>query len=175
MGAGIAQLAIEAGSVVLLNDVDAAAIERGRARIRTGLERRAGRLDLDPESADAWIEGRIDRLRDAPSLADLAAAQPDLVVEAALEDLEAKRVIVRELDRLVLPTAIIATNTSAISVASIAEAAAPSGPRPGSPFLQPRAGHAPRRGGRRPDHGPGGRRARDRPDDRVGQGPGPLH
>ena len=137
MGAGIAQLAIEAGSVVLLNDVDAAAIERGRARIRTGLERRAGRLDLDPESAEAWIEGRIDRLRDAPSLADLAVAEPDLVVEAALEDLEAKRVIVRELDRLVGPTAIIATNTSAISVASIAGAAARPGRVLGLHFFNP--------------------------------------
>jgi 3-hydroxybutyryl-CoA dehydrogenase len=137
MGAGIAQLAIEAGSVVLLNDVDAAAIERGRARIRTGLERRAGRLDLDPEAAEAWIEGRIDRLHDAPSLADLAAAQPDLVVEAALEDLEAKRVIVRGLDGLVGPTAIIATNTSAISVASIAEAAARPGRVLGLHFFNP--------------------------------------
>jgi len=61
MGAGIAQLAIEAGSEVSLHDVDAAAIERGLARIRTGLERRAGRLDLDPESAETWIEGRVAR------------------------------------------------------------------------------------------------------------------
>ena len=65
MGAGIAQLAIEAGHEVVLFDVDPAAIERGRARIRTGLERRAGRLDLDPESAEAWIEGRLGRLHDA--------------------------------------------------------------------------------------------------------------
>jgi 3-hydroxybutyryl-CoA dehydrogenase len=123
MGAGIAQLAIEAGSLVLLNDVDVAAIERGRARIRTGLERRAGRLDLDPGSAEAWIEGRIARLRDAPSLDDIAGAGPELVIEAALEDLDSKRAIVRQLDPLVGPGTILATNTSALSVASIAEAA----------------------------------------------------
>jgi 3-hydroxybutyryl-CoA dehydrogenase len=137
MGAGIAQLAIEAGSEVSLHDVDAAAIERGRARIRTGLERRAGRLDLDPESAETWIEGRIARLHDASTLADLAAASPDLVVEAALEDLEAKRSIVRELDRLVLATTIIATNTSALSVATIAEAASSPGRVLGLHFFNP--------------------------------------
>jgi 3-hydroxybutyryl-CoA dehydrogenase len=137
MGAGIAQLAIEAGSEVWLHDVDAAAIERGRARIRTGLERRAGRLDLDPESAETWIEGRIARLHDASTLADLAAASPDLVVEAALEDLEAKRSIVRELDGLIAPTTIIATNTSALSVASIAEAASIPGRVLGLHFFNP--------------------------------------
>jgi 3-hydroxybutyryl-CoA dehydrogenase len=124
MGAGIAQLAIEAGHPVLLHDVDAAAIERGRARIRTGLERRAARLDLDPESAEAWIDGRIGRLVDAPGLSDITAAAPVLVIEAALEDLEAKRSIFRTLDGLVPSTTILATNTSALSVAAIAEATA---------------------------------------------------
>jgi 3-hydroxybutyryl-CoA dehydrogenase len=124
MGAGIAQLAIEAGHRVLLHDVDAAAIERGRARIRSGLERRAGRLDLDPESAEAWIDGRIERLDDAAALGDIAAAEPVLVVEAALEDLEAKRSIFRALDGLVPSATILATNTSALSVAAIAEAVA---------------------------------------------------
>lgn len=122
MGAGIAQLAIEAGHELLLHDVDAAAIERGRTRIRAGLERRADRLDLDPDSAEAWIEGRLERLRDAPTLESLAAAQPDLVVEAALEDLEAKRAIFRALDSLVPSATILATNTSALSVAAIAAA-----------------------------------------------------
>jgi 3-hydroxybutyryl-CoA dehydrogenase len=124
MGAGIAQLAIEAGHRVLLHDVDAAAIERGRARIRTGLERRAGRLDLDPESAEAWVEGRIGRLDGAPALSDIGAAHPVLVIEAALEDLEAKRSIFRTLGGLVPSTTILATNTSALSVAAIAETAA---------------------------------------------------
>jgi 3-hydroxybutyryl-CoA dehydrogenase len=121
MGAGIAQLAIEAGHRVVLHDVDAAAIERGRARIRAGLERRAGRLDLLPESAEAWVEGRLERLRDAPTLGALAAAEPELVVEAVLERLDTKRAIFRVLDDLTT-TAILATNTSALSVAAIAAA-----------------------------------------------------
>jgi 3-hydroxybutyryl-CoA dehydrogenase len=121
MGAGIAQLAIEAGHQVFLNDVDAAAIERGRRRIRSGLQRRASRLDLDTESADAWVEGRLEQLCDAPTLDDVAACDPVLVVEAALEDLDAKRAIFRTLDALT-PTAILATNTSALSVVAIATA-----------------------------------------------------
>jgi len=61
MGAGIAQLALEAGHEVLIHDVDPAAIERGRGRIRAGLERRARRLDLDPDTAEAWVDGRLSR------------------------------------------------------------------------------------------------------------------
>ena len=137
MGAGIAQLALEAGEVVHLHDVDAAAIERGRARIRTGLERRAARLDLDPDSADAWVEGRIERLRDAGSLDDVAGARPDLVVEAALEDLEAKRAIFAALDRALGPDTILATNTSALSVASIAAATGRAGRVLGLHFFNP--------------------------------------
>ena len=120
MGAGIAQLALEAGHAVWLNDVDAAAIERGRARIRSGLERRAGRLDLDPDSAESWVDERMAGIREASSLDGLAAAGPILVIEAALEDLEAKRAIFRTLDATTPSTTILATNTSALSVADIA-------------------------------------------------------
>jgi len=122
MGAGIAQLALEAGHPVWLHDVDAAAIDRGRARIRSGLERRATRLDLDPDSADEWVDGRLARLHEAATLDDLTAAQPALVVEAALEDLEAKRAIFGQLDAATSSQAILATNTSALSVAAIASA-----------------------------------------------------
>ncbi len=122
MGSGIAQLALEAGHPVVMHDVDAAAIEAGRTRIRGGLERRAARLDLDPESADAWVEGRLARLEGAPTLDDLAAAGPGLVVEAALEDLAAKQTIFRTLDGVVLVDTILATNTSALSVGAIADA-----------------------------------------------------
>ena len=124
MGAGIAQLALEAGHQVWLHDVDAAAIERGRARIRNGLERRAGRLDLDADSAESWVDGRLARLHDAQTLDVLAASGPGLVVEAALEDLEAKRAIFWALDTATPPSAILATNTSALSVGAIGAATA---------------------------------------------------
>ena len=123
MGSGIAQLALEAGHEVVIHDIDAAAIERGRTRIRFGLERRAARLDLDAAAAESWIEDRLARLTAAPALDDLAAANPELVIEAALEDLDAKRAIFRLLDELTPATTILATNTSALSVGAIAGAA----------------------------------------------------
>jgi 3-hydroxybutyryl-CoA dehydrogenase len=104
--------------------VDAAAIERGRARIRNGLERRAGRLDLDADSAESWVDGRLAKLHDAQTLDILAASGPGLVVEAALEDLEAKRAIFWALDTATPPSAILATNTSALSVGAIGAATA---------------------------------------------------
>ena len=123
MGAGIAQLALEAGHEVVLHDVDEAAIERGRSKIREGLARRAAKLDLDADTIDDWVEGRYDRLRDGHSL-DAVGAEADVVIEAALEDLELKRTIFRVLDDAAAPDAILATNTSALSIAAIADATA---------------------------------------------------
>ncbi len=137
MGAGIAQLALEAGHRVLLHDVDAAAIERGRTRIQAGLERRASRLDLDPDSAEAWVDGRLARLRDAPTLEALTDADPDLVIEAALEDLAAKRAIFRALDAATWSETILATNTSALSVEAIARATVQPGRVLGLHFFNP--------------------------------------
>jgi 3-hydroxybutyryl-CoA dehydrogenase len=123
MGAGIAQLALENVHEVLLYDVDELAIQRGRERIADGLSRRAARLELDDDSAEAWVAGRMARLRDAHSL-DAIGAEAEVVIEAALEDLELKRTIFGALDAAAAPDAILATNTSAISVAAIASATA---------------------------------------------------
>jgi 3-hydroxybutyryl-CoA dehydrogenase len=121
MGAGIGQVALEADWEVVLHDVDADAIERATARIRDGLGRRAAKLDLDPDSIDAWTDGRLDRLRHA-HLLDGLATQASLIVEAALEDLELKRTVFRALDAEADPDVILATNTSALSITAIAEA-----------------------------------------------------
>ena len=137
MGAGIAQLALEAGHEVLIHDADPAAIERGRSRIRAGLERRASRLDLDPGSAEAWVDGRLVRLRAAPTLDVLTDADPGLVIEAALEDLAAKRAIMRTLDAATWSEAILATNTSALSVEAIARATIQPGRVLGLHFFNP--------------------------------------
>jgi 3-hydroxybutyryl-CoA dehydrogenase len=119
MGAGIAQLALEAGHEVVLNDVDEDAIERGRARIRDGLARRAAKLDLDADTIDDWVDGRLAALRDGHSL-DAVAAEADVVIEAALEDLDLKRTIFRTLDGAATTDTILATNTSALSIGAIA-------------------------------------------------------
>jgi len=121
MGTGIAQLALEAGHEVVLHDVDEAALDRGRDRIREGLTRRAARLDLDPDSIDDWVDGRLDLLRDAVTL-DEVAAEADVTIEAALESLELKQTIFRALDAGADAGAILATNTSALSVAAIGAA-----------------------------------------------------
>ena len=136
MGAGIAQLAIEAGHQVLLHDVDAEAIDRGRTRIRSGLERRATRLELDPDSADEWVAGRLALLANATSV-EAAADGSELVVEAVLEDLDAKRSIFRMLDRAAPDGTLLATNTSALSVTEIATATTLRGRVLGLHFFNP--------------------------------------
>jgi 3-hydroxybutyryl-CoA dehydrogenase len=121
MGAGIAQVALEAGHEVVLYDVDEAALERGVERVRIGLGRRAAKLELDADSIDDWVEGRLANLRTALTL-DAVAAAADVAIEAALEDLDLKRTIFTALDREAPSEAILATNTSALSVAAIATA-----------------------------------------------------
>ena len=121
MGAGIAQVALEAGHEVVLYDVDEEALERGVERVRTGLGRRAAKLDLDADSIDEWVEGRLAPLRTALTL-DAVASAADVAIEAAIEDLDLKRTIFGALDREAPSEAILATNTSALSVAEIAAA-----------------------------------------------------
>ena len=119
MGAGIAQVALEAGHEVVLYDVDEQALQRGVERVRTGLGRRAAKLDLDADSIDAWVEGRLGGLRTALTL-DAVASAADVAIEAAIEDLDLKLTIFGALDREAPSEAILATNTSALSVAAIA-------------------------------------------------------
>jgi 3-hydroxybutyryl-CoA dehydrogenase len=119
MGAGIAQVALEAGHEVALYDVDEAALERGVERVRIGLGRRAAKLELDADSIDDWVEGRLANLRTALTL-DAVASAADVAIEAAIEDLDLKRTIFRSLDREAPAEALLATNTSALSVAAIA-------------------------------------------------------
>jgi 3-hydroxybutyryl-CoA dehydrogenase len=118
MGAGIAQVALEAGSEVVIYDVDPAAIERARETIQHGLERRAASLELDADTIDAWTAGRLETLRDAHTL-DAIADEAELVVEAALEDLGLKHEIFRALDAGAPDDTILATNTSALSIEAI--------------------------------------------------------
>ena len=122
MGAGIAQVALEAGWDVAIHDPLAGATDRARHRIRDGLRRRAAKLELDAEGIDAWADGRLERLVVAGGPAHVVDGA-QLVVEAALEDLDAKRALFAELDRAAATDVVLATNTSALSVARIAEGA----------------------------------------------------
>jgi 3-hydroxybutyryl-CoA dehydrogenase len=119
MGTGIAQVALEGGWGVRLYDPAPGAVERARERIRTGLVRRATKAgEAEPER---WSDARLTGLRSATEL-PVAVQGAQLVIEAAVEDLELKRRLFAELDEHASPDAILATNTSALSVTSIAEA-----------------------------------------------------
>jgi 3-hydroxybutyryl-CoA dehydrogenase len=116
MGAGIAQVSVQSGFETVGREVNDELGERGRATIDRYLSRGVEKGRLSAEDRDAAL-GRLTLTTDLGELADC-----DLVIEAALEELELKRELFAELDRITRPDAILATNTSALSVSEIAEA-----------------------------------------------------
>jgi 3-hydroxybutyryl-CoA dehydrogenase len=114
MGAGIAQLCVEAGVETVGREVSLELGERARDRIGHFLARKVEKGQLDAEARGA----ALGRLRVTDDLADLAGC--DLVIEAAFEDLAVKHALFRELEAGAAPDAILATNTSALSVTEIA-------------------------------------------------------
>ncbi len=118
MGAGIAQLGCLAGLDTVLHDPLPEALESGRERVRSGLEKGAERGRWTAEEARAASE----RLVLAPSLEELAGCE--LVIEAAPERIELKRELFGRLSEICGESAVLATNTSSILVSSLASAAA---------------------------------------------------
>lgn len=118
MGSGIAHVAAVAGHPVILQDVDEAAIARARAGIESALARETGKSRLTLAAADAARA----RLRYVASGEFGAFAPCGIVIEAIVERLEPKREAFAALDQVVGPEAILATNTSALSVTAIAAA-----------------------------------------------------
>jgi len=116
MGAGIAQLCVEAGVETVGREVTAELGEAARGRIGHFLTRKVEKGTLQQEARDA----AVGRLTTTTELADLAGC--DLVIEAIVEELEPKRVLFAELERLCRPDTVLATNTSALSVTEIAAA-----------------------------------------------------
>ena len=116
MGAGIAQVCLQAGLEVVGRDVASELGERARGRIDHYLSRgvEKGRLTQDAK------DDALGNLTLTTELSDLAGCQ--LVIEAAFEDLGVKRELFGELDRIVPAPAILATNTSALSVTQMADA-----------------------------------------------------
>ena len=116
MGVGIAQVSVQSGFETVGREVSDELAERGRATVERYLDRgvEKGRLS-QPER-----DGAVGRLTLTTDLADLASC--DLVIEAVLEELDLKRELFAELDRVTRSNAILATNTSALSVSEIAEA-----------------------------------------------------
>jgi 3-hydroxybutyryl-CoA dehydrogenase len=114
MGAGIAQLGIEAGLETVGHDLDAARGEVARDRIAHFLTRKVEKGQLEQAMRDAAVA----RLQVTTDLAELATC--DVVIEAAFEDLAVKHELFRALENVVREDAVLATNTSALSVTEIA-------------------------------------------------------
>ncbi|HSC93224.1 MAG TPA: 3-hydroxyacyl-CoA dehydrogenase family protein [Gaiellaceae bacterium] len=114
MGAGIAQVAVEAGYETVGRELAAEAADAARGRIEHFLTRKVEKGQAEQADRDAAIA----RLRTTTDLGDLARC--DLVVEAAFEDLAVKHELMAELSQILRPDAIVATNTSALSVTEIA-------------------------------------------------------
>ncbi len=114
MGSGIAHVAAVAGYQVLLHDISRDRIEKGIATISGNLARQAASGKL----ADAERSAAVARISPAETLEDLASA--DLVIEAATEDETIKRKIFAQLCPVLNPEALLATNTSSISITRMA-------------------------------------------------------
>ena len=113
MGAGIAQVAALHGHLVILYDVDGAAIERGLARIKSNLAREVESGKRSVQDADTALA----RMR--PVTDQRALGSADWVIEAAVEDLGIKRLIFRDLDDLCAESTILASNTSSLSITAL--------------------------------------------------------
>ncbi len=118
MGHGIAQVAAQAGYQVALREVDEATLQKGLAKIEKQLARAVEKGKASQEDADA-VRGRIHGTLDYGDLADC-----ELVIEAITESLPLKLEMWREVDRIVKPEAVFATNTSSLAVIDQAAATA---------------------------------------------------
>jgi len=116
MGRGIAQVAAQGSRQVLLADIDLATAEAGRQKIITALGRQVDKGRMSAEDRDVTVE----RIRAVGDLAPFAEA--GIVIEAATENEDLKMQLFRRLDEAAAPGAILASNTSSISITRLATA-----------------------------------------------------
>lgn len=116
MGSGIAQIFAQAGIRVTLHDTEADALLRADAAIRSSLTRLVAKSLIGAAAADA-VPARI-----TPTQSLERCAHADLVVEAIVEDVQAKQSVFRQLDVLCRPDVPLASNTSSVSISLLAAA-----------------------------------------------------
>jgi 3-hydroxybutyryl-CoA dehydrogenase len=114
MGAGIAELILQKGYSVVVQEVDQAFLDKGLNRIHTDF----GKLEQKGKITPQEREGYLGRLTGTTSVADLADC--DLVIEAIVEEIDAKKELLRSLDAACKADTIFATNTSSLSVTDMA-------------------------------------------------------
>jgi 3-hydroxybutyryl-CoA dehydrogenase len=116
MGAGIAEVSAKAGFDVVVREVDTPSLEKGLGRIRGSLARAVEKGKLEAAARDAALA----RLAGSVEFADLADC--DLVVEAIVESLEEKKRVYAAFDAVAKPGAILASNTSSLTITALAMA-----------------------------------------------------
>ncbi|MFN5370498.1 MAG: 3-hydroxyacyl-CoA dehydrogenase NAD-binding domain-containing protein [Bacteroidia bacterium] len=131
MGSGIAQVAATAGCSVLLYDTNAAALSKAEQGLKTTLVKLVEKGKLD-ESKAQQIQENIRYTGDIKDLND-----SELIIEAIIENLEVKRTLFKTLEGIVSPGCILATNTSSLSIASIAASVQEPGRVVGIHFFNP--------------------------------------
>jgi 3-hydroxyacyl-CoA dehydrogenase len=114
MGAGIAVSALDAGFPVVMVERDQVSIDRGRANVEKVYDGLISKGRMTPETKAA-VMARYSGSTDYAALADV-----DLVIEAVFEDLEVKKAVFKELDRVCKAGAVLATNTSYLDIDAIA-------------------------------------------------------
>ena len=132
MGSGIAQVAAEAGYEVVMRDIEERFVQNGFTIIRKNYERAISKGKMTKEQSEA-ILARI------KGIVDLAQAVQgaDVVIEAVIENMELKRKVYQELDRLCAPQTILASNTSGLSITEIASVTKRPGKVVGMHFFNP--------------------------------------
>lgn len=131
MGNGIAQVAAEGNYQVVLYDVNTAGLEKGIKRIEKTLSRNVEKGKIGQAEADA-IRERIQPTSKIEELKDV-----DMVIEAIIEQIEPKKELFAELDKICKPSAIFASNTSGLSITEMAAAVERSGQVIGMHFFNP--------------------------------------
>ena len=131
MGAGIAQVAARAGTRVLLFDERPEAAQQATLAVAASLSKLAARGQVSPDELPAILA----RMQAVATLSDFAACE--LVIEAIVEDLSAKRQVFRSLEDIVSAAALLATNTSSLSVSAIAAGMRHPGRVAGMHFFNP--------------------------------------
>ncbi len=114
MGSGIAQVFAQSGCEVVMRDIAEEFLQKGMKNIEWSLARMASKGQLSEEEKAATLG----RLKTTLSMSDLK--EVDFVVEAAIENLDLKKQIFKELDEITRPEVILSTNTSSLSITEIA-------------------------------------------------------